>query len=120
MHWQHNSIYSSPFMQRATREQSASAGIPSRARQSRFFFCNKCLQILTEQAATAAESSSAQSHRHPSSHHQFPAHLAAQRLHFGNKHGFALYLPILSLQLLDQGHAVTLLLIPLLFQIFLR
>ena len=84
-------------------------------------FANKHLRTRTKHAATAH-----------TKHHQrsltatrrtiisFPPILATQPLHFCNKHGLALYLPVFSLQLLNQGHAVPLLLVPLLFQIFPR
>ena len=44
----------------------------------------------------------------------------ALRLHLGDKNGFTLYLAVLGLQLFDQGHAMALLLLTLLFKIFTR
>lgn len=44
----------------------------------------------------------------------------ATQLHLGDENGFTLYLAVLGLQLLDQGHAVALLLLTLLFKIFAR
>ena len=43
-----------------------------------------------------------------------------QTLHFGQKHRLALNLPVLGLQLFNQGQSVPLLLLPLLFQILTR